>query len=298
MDRIMVMRLWLRFWTPCIYPGTVPRLPIDGMTIRCGYSCATNIKSRTNAQTVGFFTLIGISNYCTSRSQLLNNTIGRVRLNVRLLNSCSWTNLTFGLEFYRCIGHRHSSLETESWGQRSRSRVRVRVSKDDNAVGLTAILDRRHFVVYFGHAYSQSHVTSTYFVLIGCRHRSKLGRLVLNTWILTGIFTPESVCELHFRSVHTMYKRLYTDAHCFVGLHQKRPDGRSVFRQLTQAVAEEIVLRFVSRLCLFRKRFDPSGGMGGGGIILQLLHAITGRRRSRIQYLDVENSVKFRNLFF
>ena len=95
-----------------------------------------------------------------------------------------------------------------------------------------------------------------------------------------------------------MYKRLYTDAHCFVGLHQKRPDGRSVFRQLTQAVAKEIVLRFVSRLCLFKKRFDPSGGMGGGGIILQLLHAITGRRRSRIQYLDVENSVKFRNLFF
>ena len=41
-----------------------------------------------------------------------------------------------------CMGHAHSSPSIESQGHRSRSRVRVIVSKNGNAVGLTSILDR------------------------------------------------------------------------------------------------------------------------------------------------------------
>jgi len=46
------------------------------------------------------------------------------------------------------IGHDHSSPEIERQGYRSNSRVKVRVtvSKDGRAVGLTSILDRGQFV--------------------------------------------------------------------------------------------------------------------------------------------------------
>jgi len=42
-------------------------------------------------------------------------------------------------------GHDYSSSGHENEGHKSRSRSRVRVSKDDNAVGLTSVLDQGQF---------------------------------------------------------------------------------------------------------------------------------------------------------
>jgi len=46
-----------------------------------------------------------------------------------------------------CMGYDHSSTGTESLGH-SKSTVGIRVRKDDNAVGLTSILDREQFSLF------------------------------------------------------------------------------------------------------------------------------------------------------
>ena len=47
-------------------------------------------------------------------------------------------------------GHDYSSSGHENEGHKSRSRSRVRVSTDDNAVGLTSVLDQGQFFLVVG----------------------------------------------------------------------------------------------------------------------------------------------------
>jgi len=51
------------------------------------------------------------------------------------------------MTFCICMGHDHSSPGTESQGHRSRSKVRLRFSKNGSAVGLTSILNSAQFAL-------------------------------------------------------------------------------------------------------------------------------------------------------
>jgi len=54
--------------------------------------------------------------------------------------------LTFDLVFFcMCMGHDHSSHEIDNQGHRSLSKVRIRVTKEDNVVSLSSSLDPGQF---------------------------------------------------------------------------------------------------------------------------------------------------------
>ena len=58
-----------------------------------------------------------------------------------LVFTLSFEKLTSDLDFGMCMDHVNTSPWTESQGYGSRSRIRVKVNKESNAVGLTSILD-------------------------------------------------------------------------------------------------------------------------------------------------------------